>query len=872
MKESVLISQLKSIRGKWEPGPAIGVQSQSRWQGSNEIRLDNEVWQVAQCDSVLEMRQRLSEESTAPLVLVTPLPTTAIGDDVRARLFRQQLLPVDPWNGLAERFKARQVDPVLRQSTALADAALEALGTSEAPVAASGVLTPELVWQVILQNRMGLKTAKPDLLEFLPWVASDGAAAKWEALGDALKGPLGPWLSLSLGELGGILVRTLADGFGQDALAVGFALGALTGHGADPRALGRLERFTGNRPLSNLQARQWNEAAEKWATKSGEKKDRDEHLKNVRRELARADQILDSLGATDAAIESRWSLIGFQQRLTSFAEELAGGDIRKSQQAYVSVALHEGSRYLEELRGRRERAEMAMRLVRWLDQSQSLPSTLFDAVSRFEQDGSWVDWARHQLLGGDEPEGVSRSYRKLFDKVTVRREEENRRFGELLAANTASGSNAAGLLMIEDVLSTVVAPLAKASPAGVLFIVMDGMSVPVWREMSGDLYKHGWQGWTPSEGSAYRTALTVVPSATNYSRSSLLCGALVSGAQNVEKKGFQEHVDLRPWKPVLFHKDEVGSSGADLSESLRLAVGKNERKIVGVVLNVIDDSLGGPEQRSFRWTLQDIPVLQTLLSEAKSAGRVVVLASDHGHVLDHGSKLSRKADSADRWRPATGGDSLAADELLVKGARVLVEGGRLIAPFSETLRYTANRRLGYHGGLTSQECVAPIAVLAPALMDIEGWEILPETPPGWWFEGEVDTAVERPKVKKSGKRKDPQIPVLSLFEDSRTDWVNALMESSVFKDQMSTFAGRLKQDQVEKSLRVLADRNLVLLKSVFAQRLELSGLRIDGWIASLQRILNVEGYPVLSVDSSQTVRLNLQLLREQFDMGESNGR
>ena len=872
MKESVLISQLKSIRGKWEPGPAIGVQSQSRWQGSNEIRLDSELWRVAQCDSVLEMRQRLSEESTAPLVLVTPLPTTAIGDDVRARLFRQQLLPVDPWNGLAERFKARQVDPVLRQSTALADAALEALGTSEAPVAASGVLTPELVWQVILQNRMGLKTAKPDLLEFLPWVASDGAAAKWEALGDALKGPLGPWLSLSLGELGGILVRTLADGFGQDALAVGFALGALTGHGADPRALGRLERFTGNRPLSNLQARQWNEAAEKWATKSGEKKDRDEHLKNVRRELARADQILDSLGATDAAIESRWSLIGFQQRLTSFAEELAGGDIRKSQQAYVSVALHEGSRYLEELRGRRERAEMAMRLVRWLDQSQSLPSTLFDAVSRFGQDGSWVDWARHQLLGGDEPEGVSRSYRKLFDKVTVRREEENRRFGELLAANTASGSNAAGLLMIEDVLSTVVAPLAKASPAGVLFIVMDGMSVPVWREMSGDLYKHGWQEWTPSEGSAYRTALTVVPSATNYSRSSLLCGALVSGAQNVEKKGFQEHSDLRPWKPVLFHKDEVGSSGADLSESLRLAVGKNERKIVGVVLNVIDDSLGGPEQRSFRWTLQDIPVLQTLLSEAKSAGRVVVLASDHGHVLDHGSKLSRKADSADRWRPATGGDSLAADELLVKGARVLVEGGRLIAPFSETLRYTANRRLGYHGGLTSQECVAPIAVLAPALMDIEGWEILPETPPGWWFEGEVDTAVERPKVKKSGKRKDPQIPVLSLFEDSRTDWVNALMESSVFKDQMSTFAGRLKQDQVEKSLRVLADRNLVLLKSVFAQRLELSGLRIDGWIASLQRILNVEGYPVLSVDSSQTVRLNLQLLREQFDMGESNGR
>ena len=867
MKESVLISQLKLIRPKWDPGPAIGVQSQSRWQGSDGIRLESETWRVAQCDSVLEMRQRLSEDSREPLVLITPLETKVIGDDVRARLFRQQLLPVDPWNGLVERFKARQVDPVLRQSTVLADAALDALGNSDPPVAASGILTPELLWQVILQNRLGLKTAKPDVLEFLPWVASDGAAAKWEALNAVLQKSLATWLSLSLGDLGSILLRTLADGFGPDAIAVGFALGALTGNEADPRALGRLERFSGNQPLPSALAGQWNEAAEKWATRGQESH-------RVRRELARADQILESLGASDAAIKSRWSPSGFQQRLASFAEELLGGDIRKLQQAYTLLASHEGSRYLEELRGRRERAEMAMRLVRWLDHSLAVPSNLFGAVSRFEKDGSWVDWARHQLLGGDEPEGVSRSYRRLFDKVTSRREEENRRFGELLGANTASGSSVAGLLMIEDVLSTIVAPLAKVSSAGVLFIVMDGMSLPVWRELSGDLHNHGWQEWIPVNGSAYRCALTVVPSATNFSRTSLLCGALISGTQNVEKKGFQEHVELRPWKPLLFHKDEVGSSGADVSEALRLAVSKNERRIIGAVLNVIDDSLSGPEQRSFRWNLQDIPILQTLLSEAKNAGRVVILASDHGHVLDHGSKLSRKADSADRWRPANEDAPPAADELLVTGSRVLSEGGRLIAPTSETLRYTANRRLGYHGGLTVQECVAPIAVLAPALMDIDGWAILPEAPPDWWFEGEASAQVERPKAKKPGKRKEPQAAVLPLFEpsDNRTDWVKSLFESSVFAEQMSTFAGRLKQDQVEKSLRVLADRNLVLLKSVFAQRLDLSGLRVDGWIASMQRILNVEGYPVLSVDSSQTDRLNLQLLREQFDVGEPDGR
>ncbi|HKN71466.1 MAG TPA: BREX-2 system phosphatase PglZ [Terriglobales bacterium] len=866
MKESALISQIKLIRGRWTPGPTIGVQSQSRWQGSSEIRIDSEKWRVWQCDSVLEMRQHLSEDSTVPLVLITPLSTTAIGDDVRARLFKQQLIAVDPWNGLAERFKARQVDPVLRQSMALADVASEALGDGEPPVAPSGVLTPELIWQVVLQNRLGLSTAKPDLLEFLPWVASDGAVAKLKALGDALQTPLVSWLSLSVGDLAPILFRTLADGYGQDAIAVGLALGALTGSGADPRALGRLERFTGNHPLPNVLARQWNEAAEKWAA-------REQQIDRVRRELTRADQILESLGATDAAIESPWSPLGFQRRLDIFAEQLVGGPPPKLQQAYTSVVSHEGSRYLEELRGRRERAEMAMRLVRWLEQSHALPSNLFDSVRSFEIDGSWVDWARHQVLGGDELEGISRSYRKLFDRVTSRREEENRRFSELLTSNAASGK-VSGLLMIEDVLSTIVAPLAKASQAGVLFIVMDGMSLPVWRELAGDLRIHGWQEWTPVDKPAYRCAITVIPSATNYSRSSLLCGELVTGAQNLEKKGFQELAEFRSYKPVLFHKDEVGSSGADLSEALRLAVGKNERRIVGVVLNVIDDSLGGPEQRSFRWTLLDIPILRALLSEAKNAGRIVILASDHGHVLDHGSKLNRKTESSDRWRPVDDEAFPSTDELLVTGSRVLVDGNRLIALTSECLRYTANRRLGYHGGLTSQECVAPLAVLAPALMEIDGWEILQEAPPDWWSEGDVMTQFKRPKTTKAGKRSDSQPHTMPLFEssDGRCDWVTSFLESRVFAEQMSTFAGRLKQDQVEKSLRVLADRNFVLLKSVFAQRLELSGLRIDGWIASLQRILNVEGYPVLSVDSSQTVRLNLQLLREQFDIGESDGR
>src|ERR1700680_248869 len=102
MKESVLLSQIEKISPKRERGQAIGVHSQSRWQGRDQILVGQERWRVAQCDSVLELRQRLAEQVDSPLVLITSLPTTEIGDDVRARLFKQQLFVVNAWNSLAE--------------------------------------------------------------------------------------------------------------------------------------------------------------------------------------------------------------------------------------------------------------------------------------------------------------------------------------------------------------------------------------------------------------------------------------------------------------------------------------------------------------------------------------------------------------------------------------------------------------------------------------------------------------------------------------------------------------------------------------------------------------------------------------------------
>ena len=42
--------------------------------------------------------------------------------------------------------------------------------------------------------------------------------------------------------------------------------------------------------------------------------------------------------------------------------------------------------------------------------------------------------------------------------------------------------------------------------------------------------------------------------------------------------------------------------------------------------------------------------------------------------------------------------------------------------------------------------------------------------------------------------------------------------------------------------------------------------RIAGFIANIQRLLNVDGYSVLEMDSSETVRLNREILNRQFDI------
>lgn len=865
MTEALLLAQIKTFGSRRKAGEALAIQGTTRWQGREEISFEGEAWQVAQCDSPLHIRERLSAADGHPLVIVTPLSTQDVGEDVRTRLCKGRVLPVEVWDALAERFHARHVDSSLRRNDKLAEAALEALGTTEPRPAPSGVVTAEVVWDLVLPTRLGLPSARPDLMQFLEWMTRPQSGDKWRELGAELQSAVTEWLQLPVGVVVSLLRVCLESGNGGDALAVGIALGTLLAEPADPESRGalaaarvRLERFVANQRLDLPFAKQWRDGAERWAGLLSVEAQR------LRAELDRADQILAEVGAADYALLGSWSPVGFQSRLDAFAASLS--KTKGAASAYAHLAAHEAANLLPECRNRRERAAMAMRLEKWLESPEATAATLVDAIAQYENETAWVDWARFSLISGDEKESVSRAYQKLFAMVTARREKENRVFADLLVAATATNQLGGGILPIEGVLDRIVGRLVKDTEARILVLVMDGMSMAVWREFASELARHGWPELAlTSEEITPRIAVTALPSVTNISRASLLCGVLTSGGQDVESRGFADHPALK--NGILFHKDEVGATGGELSEAVRKELRSEKRRVVGAIVNVVDDSLAGPEQLAIRWTLAEMPVVHALLNEAKESGRVIMMVSDHGHVYDRASEMKRVEKASDRFRlPVTGAP--AVGELLVSGTRVRVEGGAYIAPTSESIRYVPNRRRGYHGGLTPQECLVPLSVLATSRWIPDGWEPAAAVPPEWWLtEGIPAEEIVAQPVRKT---KQPKRTTPSLFDDepSVEDWIGQLIATEVFARQMELNGGRLPGVQVEQALRQLVAKNGVLTKTALSQQMGVLPLRIDGVIASMRRVLNIDGCQILTVDSSQTVRLDSNLLREQFGIEE----
>jgi hypothetical protein len=413
------------------------------------------------------------------------------------------------------------------------------------------------------------------------------------------------------------------------------------------------------------------------------------------------------------------------------------------------------------------------------------------------------------------------------------------------------------------------------------------MSTAVSRELLADLARLDWESLGP-DGQPVRPGLAAIPCVTEASRASLFCGKPCTGQADTEAAGFANHAGLRAHcrsgaPPVLFHKVALQEAAdASLAANVREAIASPQKRVVGVVINAVDDHLLKGDQLDPRWTRDEIKVLPSLLYEARSARRIVVVLSDHGHLLDH-QTVARPSEGGERWRHDDG--QVRDDELVIRGPRVLLaEGQRLIAPWSERVRYGIKKN-GYHGGLTLQEMVIPITVLAAGDLRLAGWAEVPDATPDWWepIPAVSATAAVVPPLKPP-EEKVPEGP-RGLFDTIESEpmpapaaseppapatpeWLAALVVSSLFLEQKKLGGRMVPADDI--FIRLLASLDGAggkLTATALARKLELPLFRLRGLLAVVQRVLNIDGFAVLGRDEqSDTIALDRALLLRQFDL------
>jgi hypothetical protein len=914
---------------------AVAVSAAPEWPGDLRVTVGDDHVLVVPCSSPLAARQALNEHEHEFVVLLTDCAETELGDDVMADLCQNRLVHPDRWAAVRGLFRASRLDAALTQNRHrwLPDALCAWAPPAGYPPTPTGVLDVDTAHAALAATVLGTPVESLDLAALAEWASSGDLAATYTHTAPATRDGLRAWISERLGAVSGRILDLVVSDRGADVVPAGLVADLLYGPDrtgtteaervteATARAL--LGRHLGNGDLSDADGVALAGAARQLvdgvATAGDDRR--------ATTWIARAGELATSVQAHALVERSNLLPEGFERRVDRVSALLAdaldqvtaldapaesdtrslAGLLRDIERAASAVRQH---------RRRQQRPErvavldMAVRMVRRLltTPAPAPAPSLVVAAERYAADGAFVDWARTVLTEGDSGSPpLAEVCRRLSERCREDRETENRRFAELLRDWTATGSTAPTILPIERVLDVVVAPLAATRP--VLVLVLDGLSQAVFRELIDDVRSDGWieqRSTGEDEAGRLRRApvLAMLPTVTDVSRASLLCGRAATGGREIEIDGFRAHSSLRAANggraPTLLHKIDVSAQGGhSIDPAARAMIADPAARIVGAVVNSIDDHLTRGDQVRVHWGLTSIRPLAALLDACREADRLIVLTSDHGHVLGRSIAQRTPADpGGERWRPAS--SPPRDDEVEVAGTRVLRGDGRIVVPWTERLRYSVPKA-GYHGGVTPQETLVPLTVLTAGDVDLPDWQPIPAEVPAWWEPGPLTpptttdvkridrtvppvtaaTMAEQPPdpwgptstTRLSGdESRAPLVPSSSTIPEvasptAATAWLDELLASDLWAQQRRR-AGRTPLDdaRARQLLELLDQAGSVSSLAPLAQRTGIPELRMRGTVTALRRLVNVEGYDVVALEPDGTVRLDRTMLTVQFGL------
>jgi hypothetical protein len=873
---------------------AIAIRAPGRQDWPGQLNLRGRSFALRWCESSLAFRDALSElDALAPsngLVVLTPLSDRALAEDLAARLARGRIFQPEGWDIVRQLFQAKDTDARLGRYAWMPQALIDGAAQGPYMPVPNGFLDLDTAWREVLGRFLGLASARPDGTSLLQWSMKQDADNSLNLFPTPARAEVVRWLAESGGPVGQMVLACVEAGRTMDALPLGIVCGVVfASDGEGQTALGtaaiRMERFVNGQRIGLAEGKAWARDAE-FVLRTV-----DSLLCRVF--LERADALLRDLDVAEYAHLSDWLPVALEQRLRDFALAL-GLQARDPTATHLDQVERHADRALRHSAAkvqaaRLERVEMARRIARWCMRPAPPSSTFASAAIWQADEGAYLDWARFRLLGGDELPELSQAYGALRQVVTTRRNAFAASFANLLQPWTAKANEPGGRLVpLERVIEQVVATLPEAQP--VLLLVMDGLSLSIYRELFAQVANLGWAEVVPADTSAPLVGVAALPTITEVSRASLLSGRVTTGAAAQEKASFASHAALlhrsqADLPPRLFHKGDLADS-THLAAEVRSALANAKQKVVGVVYNAVDDHLSGPQQLQQRWSLDELRLLLPLLHEARQARRLVIITADHGHLLEDDTRQVGTS-TADRWRAGTSG-AVSSNERVFKGARVRTPEGEdaVVCLCDESSRYTG-RKNGYHGGASPQEVLVPLSVYVPTTMALPGWQPALPPEPEWWSlpsYAAQPTAPEPAAVRPAARKKAAPVEQAMLFDAlppvapaeaavSSRDWIGDLLSSGVYQSQRQLAARvALPDDKMRLLLQSLTDRGGKLTRSALAQRLAITESRISGVISAARRVLNVDQADVLTVDDSAgTVELNRTLLLQQFGLSGTGG-
>lgn len=888
-------AQLERVLDSDPTAQAVAIRAAARQIWPEAVTPHGKRFLLRWCESSLAIREALCElEQLAPsasgMVVITPLATHEVAEDIAARLARARVFQPEGWDIVRLMFQAKETDARLSRFAWMPQALIDGAAQGDYPPVANGFLDLETAWREVLVRFVGIEVARPDAMTLLGWSMTPDADPRLGPLPASMRSDILVWLADAAGVAGSMVLGCVEAGRTGDALPLGLVSGVIfAADGEGQAALGqaaiRLERFVNEKHVGVTEGRAWAAAAEQVVRSFG--------VEACRALLDRADALLRDLRISEFAQLSDVLPSSLDQRLADFALALSAHTAEPNEAKLQQVEL-KADRALKhilmnEQRPRMERVEMARRLARWLLSPMASGASLPDSVEWQADQGAYVDWARFRLLGGDELTELSDAYAACRQAVIARRNAFAKPFAQALVQwNAQTPADSGRVVPLEHVLDRVVAPIAAVQPT--LLLVMDGLSNSIFRELFARAAGHGWVELVPASQGKPFVGVAAVPTITEVSRTSLLCGRLTTGAQAQEKPGFAAHPALMAtsraeFPPKVFHKGDLADAG-NLAQEIRTAIANQKQQVVGVVYNAVDDHLSGPDQLNQRWALEDLRLLLPLLREAREARRVVIVTADHGHLLEDGSTQIPGGES-DRWR--LGGNPASTQELAISGGRVVTGDGAnaVVCLWSESSRY-AGRKNGYHGGLSPQEVTVPLSVFAPLGTSLAGWSAAPPNQPEWWelpllMQYQKPVAAAAPHAKPA-RTKPVQVeaqaglfaPVdlpLPEMDVIAPDWIAGLLASSIYASQRQLAARvALPDDKMRLLLEALAERGGKLSRTALANRLSLAEVRMGGLLSAVRRVLNVDQAAVLTVDEAAgSVELNITLLQQQFKLPKPGG-